>query len=728
MYDLIIVAVHSACINGVGGYWECKKFKLAEVDGKHLAGVTGAELKPLAPRRAKTAVSIRGESFYVNGEITSARKTYRGASVEGLLFNSRMVNAVFDDLNTESRPIWAYPDTGLWDPERNTREFVAAMSDYAAHGLQAVTVSLQGGSPCGNNPADDHPPCGDMYNRDSSSFAFDGRLRANAFRRMGSIIEKADALGMVVFMQLFYPDIAWRIFDSNNGAVLAAADNTVDWLVAHNYTNVVLDVCNECDLCRIAGADTIDSVCPAPRRALHALNWPPLGDHGTLLERIRARAKASGVTLLTSTSYVGGNLPEHDNVGNLIDGRRTNEIVTFDYINIHGNNLWQYRDGSLAAMVDKVRATPTFRMMGGMPIVISEDDGLCLHDGSMSWARAAERMHDRSQNVGGQGVSCWFHWDDCQPSRTSKCALGQAVASRVSWGLFLGCCGFSTCPNFAHKYKLGHGFQCPPINWSHNITSDKRDFFRTIQEATRPAPPAPPEPPPQPPSHPATFSAVATAQRCDPNRWLMQLDRDPEHCAALVRSTPGCNQLFFNHATHGDGNCGCITDPLSDCSGRLVGHDVVVMYMMFAPPHTPPNPLPPPPPLPRPPPPHPRLPNKPPPPSPRPPPPPPSPCPPPPQTKATTTSGTTSESPTASTRTEAVEPSAATRVAAISTIEAAAEPGAQPIVLALFALSGAFALSAAAAAALLLRVRASASYKPVTAGSGAQIQAEQPEG
>lgn len=262
MYDLIIVAVHSACINGVGGYWECKKFKLAEVDGKHLAGVTGAELKPLAPRRAKTAVSIRGESFYVNGEITSARKTYRGASVEGLLFNSRMVNAVFDDLNTESRPIWAYPDTGLWDPERNTREFVAAMSDYAAHGLQAVTVSLQGGSPCGNNPADDHPPCGDMYNRDSSSFAFDGRLRANAFRRMGSIIEKADALGMVVFMQLFYPDIAWRIFDSNNGAVLAAADNTVDWLVAHNYTNVVLDVCNECDLCRIAGADTIDSVRP----------------------------------------------------------------------------------------------------------------------------------------------------------------------------------------------------------------------------------------------------------------------------------------------------------------------------------------------------------------------------------------------------------------------------------------------------------------------------------
>ena len=40
-----------------------------------------------------------------------------------------------------------------------------------------------------------------------------------------------------------------RIFESNDANVRRAADNTVDWLLDHNYENVVLDVCNECNLC-----------------------------------------------------------------------------------------------------------------------------------------------------------------------------------------------------------------------------------------------------------------------------------------------------------------------------------------------------------------------------------------------------------------------------------------------------------------------------------------------
>lgn len=92
-----------------------------------------------------------------------------------------------------------------------------------------------------------------------------------------------------------------------NDAVLYAADNVVDWLLDHNYKNVVLDVCNECDLCRV----TEGRYCSEGRMALRALNWPPLGDHGTLIERIRTRAKARDATLYLSTSYVGGNLPEY---------------------------------------------------------------------------------------------------------------------------------------------------------------------------------------------------------------------------------------------------------------------------------------------------------------------------------------------------------------------------------------------------------------------------------
>ena len=181
-------------------FGKCKQYR-------NVPGLPACHLAPATPRRGHTHVEVRGESWFVNGEITSKGKQWKGASIEGTLFNSRMVNAVFDDLNDWSAHIWKYPDTGKWDAARNTREFVEALPDYAAKGLQAVTVSLQGGSPCGNNPSDDHYPCGEMYGRDASSFAADGHLRPAAFARMGSIIEAADELGMVVFMQLFYPGV-----------------------------------------------------------------------------------------------------------------------------------------------------------------------------------------------------------------------------------------------------------------------------------------------------------------------------------------------------------------------------------------------------------------------------------------------------------------------------------------------------------------------------------------
>ena len=64
--------------------------------------------------------------------------TWQGHRIEGLLLNSRMIQGIFDDLNPETRPRWAYPDTGRWDPERNTREFIAAMPEWRRHGLLAL--------------------------------------------------------------------------------------------------------------------------------------------------------------------------------------------------------------------------------------------------------------------------------------------------------------------------------------------------------------------------------------------------------------------------------------------------------------------------------------------------------------------------------------------------------------------------------------------------------------
>ena len=112
-----------------------------------LAGAVPA-LGATAPS-SRTEVSIRGEQFFINGKPTYAGRSYKGMKIEGLLMNVRAVQATFDDLNPETRSKWAYPDTGKWDPERNTREFVAALPEWRRHGLLAFTVNLQGGSPEG---------------------------------------------------------------------------------------------------------------------------------------------------------------------------------------------------------------------------------------------------------------------------------------------------------------------------------------------------------------------------------------------------------------------------------------------------------------------------------------------------------------------------------------------------------------------------------------------------
>ena len=89
--------------------------------------------------RTNTTVTIVGEDFYINGTPTYAGRVWRGHHIEGLLLNSRMVQATFDDRNTNTVARWAYPDTGRWDAERNTSEFIAAMPDWRRHGLLAVT-------------------------------------------------------------------------------------------------------------------------------------------------------------------------------------------------------------------------------------------------------------------------------------------------------------------------------------------------------------------------------------------------------------------------------------------------------------------------------------------------------------------------------------------------------------------------------------------------------------
>lgn len=278
-----------------------------------------------APRR--TVLTIEGESFLFNGRPTCEGRVWRGFPVEGLLFNARMVQGIFDDLNPETSGRWAYPDTGGWDPERNTREFVAAMPDWHRHGLRCVVVNLQGGSPLG-------------YSRDqpwhNSAIRPDGTLRPNYMRRLAAVLDRADALGMAVMLGLFYFGQDHRFAD--DAAVERACDAAVDWLVARGDRHVLIEIANECD------NRYVRPPIQAPR--IHAL-----------IERVQRRSASAGLPLAVSASFCGGRLP-------------TPEVVrASDFVLLHGNGV---RDP--AAMVALVRAARAMVERPPKPILVNEDD------------------------------------------------------------------------------------------------------------------------------------------------------------------------------------------------------------------------------------------------------------------------------------------------------------------------------------------------------------------
>lgn len=165
----------------------------------------------------KTEVTIVGEEFYINGQPTLKGRTWKGHKIQGLLPNSRMVQGTFDDLNPETVAQWAYPDTKKWDANRNVEEFLAAMPEWRKHGLLAITVNFQGGSPYGYSNAQPW---------ENSAIAPDGSLREPFLKRMERIINRADQLGMVVILGYFYFGQDQR--QTDEAAIIRAVDNATD--------------------------------------------------------------------------------------------------------------------------------------------------------------------------------------------------------------------------------------------------------------------------------------------------------------------------------------------------------------------------------------------------------------------------------------------------------------------------------------------------------------------
>jgi hypothetical protein len=273
-----------------------------------------------------TSVSIVGEEFYINGKATYSGRSWHGHKLQGLLLNARLVQGIFDDRNTNTVAGWSYPDTGKWDAERNTREFVAAMTEWRQNGLLAFTINLQGGSPRGYVSAQP------WHN---SAFEEDGSIRPDYMARLERIVDRADELGMVVILGYFYFGQDQRLRDE--AAVLRATANATRWIFDHSWGNVLVEINNECNV-----------------RYTHSILQPARIHE--LIHRVQA-ARKDGRRLLVSASYGGGSVPQE------------NVARAADFLLLHGNGVSDPK--RIGEMVLQTRAVAGYTRK---PILFNEDD------------------------------------------------------------------------------------------------------------------------------------------------------------------------------------------------------------------------------------------------------------------------------------------------------------------------------------------------------------------
>ena len=378
--------------------------------------------------RPVTKISIEGDKFLVNGTPTQEGATFRGVAIEGLMMNSRMANAVFDDDNEFTRHLWAYPDNEKWDADRNTNELIEMLPTYKSKGLSCIDVNLQGASPLGYYKSSPEG-LSDLMTRiqtkfpdatepeiwaglpstrsqpwDSGAFTENGDLKPAFMKRVAKVIEAADEIGMIVCLGLFYFGQDERISDEES--VKTAVEKASNWVLAKGYTNVLLEINNECDV--------------------------PLYEHEILcpdriheLINLAKSISKDGARLLVSTSFTRRMVP-------------TEKVIeSSDFILLHGNGMHDPVE-----ITNRVQETRNANSYKGQPIFFNEDD------------------HFEFENETNNFVA--------------------ALEQRAGWGFFdpgPGAGGTAAYGNYVD------GYQNPPINWTIN-TSRKESFFWILSKLT----------------------------------------------------------------------------------------------------------------------------------------------------------------------------------------------------------------------------------------------------
>jgi len=317
-------------------------------------------------KNRKTTVEIKGEQFWINGKPTYEGRYWHDMKIEGLLLNSRMVQGIFDDQNPETESLWAYPDTKKWDRDRNTSEFVKNMKKWRSHGLLSFTINMQGGSPQGYSQS--QPWHNSAYNSD-------GSLKPDYMARLKKILDRADKLGMVPILGLFYFGQDERLADEN--AVRAAVDNVMEWLAGQNYRNVLIEINNECNI-------RYDHEILKPERVHELIN-------------IVRNKETDGFRFYAGTSYGGGFIP------------LPNVVQASDFILLHGNGVSNPDD-----ILKMVRNTRQVEGYTPKPVLFNEDDHfdfdkennnfISALKGYASWGYFDFRMKGESFEDGYQSV------------------------------------------------------------------------------------------------------------------------------------------------------------------------------------------------------------------------------------------------------------------------------------------------------------------------------------
>jgi hypothetical protein len=186
-------------------------------------------------------------AFYIrNTPGENWQKTYSGPAyrreAQGKLMNIRLANALFLDEWMRERP---------FDPEFNTDAVIQALDFYKNHGVLMINVSLQGAQ-AGYDKSVNGIDRENAYRLGPgrgayvSAFRPDGSLKPDWLARLERLLHAADQRGMFVNLMYFFHGQSGQ-FQSTD-AIHDAAINITDWLIAHDFRNVIVDVANEYDL------------------------------------------------------------------------------------------------------------------------------------------------------------------------------------------------------------------------------------------------------------------------------------------------------------------------------------------------------------------------------------------------------------------------------------------------------------------------------------------------